>query len=162
MNTQYFTEFINALNKLSPYLTKYQAYVSKTLADESMSCEQLAVLAAQAALKLAESSAWVAALSAKATSECATMQSNITTALAKLAPLLLAPTDLPSVITWINSMIETFAGPNAALLAQEITIAEQLVQIADAVASTTIAVDTLATSIITAIQQAQIKQGCTI
>ena len=160
MNTQYFTEVINELNRVAPYLTEYQAYVNRTLQTENLSCAQLAELAASTAAKLTQSNVQIAAVSSKAVSDISAMQSAITASLAALAPLLVAPTDLPSLLTWATAVVATFAGPQASLIAQEAVIAAQLTQITNAVTGTTSAVATLASSLTSAIQAARAKKGC--
>lgn len=160
MNTQYFTEIINQLNRIAPYLTQYQAYVSKVLATENYTCAQLAELGAETAAKLTQSTTDLSAIAATATADASAMQANITTALAALAPLVIAPTNLAELLTWASAMVSTFLGPQTALIAQEAIITAQLVQVTNAVTSSSNAIQTIADELVTAITAAQTKKGC--
>lgn len=160
MNTQYFSEIIAELNRISPYLAQYQAYVNKVLLAENLSCVQLTELSAQTAEKLLQSSEQISAISAKAASEISSMQSNISTALTVLAPLLISPTNLAELLTWAGSVIATYAGPQASLIAQEAILVTQLSLITTAVTDTTNSVASLASSLTTAIQDAKNLKGC--
>jgi hypothetical protein len=77
----------------------------------------------------------VAAALAQATTAVSTLQTAITTQLALLAPLIVAPTNLAELVTWASAMVETYVGPNATLLAQQTIIAAQLSDIAAAAAA---------------------------
>ena len=162
MNTAYFDSTVNNLNAITSDLTQYEAYVNQALAVQNMSCAQLAEFAVETVAKLTGTTAQIAAISAKATAEISTIQANVTSALAALAPLLTPPTNLSSVITWITTLINTYAGPNAALLAQETVLAAQLVRITTAVTDCTTAVATIAASIASAISSQQISKGCAL
>jgi hypothetical protein len=65
--------------------------------------------------------------------------STMTGQIGLLAPLLTAPTDLPSVITWITSLIESFAKPSA-------NLALSLAAITTQVATLTAAIEAVATA----------------
>lgn len=160
MNTQYFTEIINQLNRIAPYLTQYQAYVSMVLATENYSCAQLAELSAETLAKLTQSTAELAAISATTTAEAGAMQANITTALAALAPLVVVPTDLAGLLTWASAVVNTFLGPQASLIAQEAIIAAQLVLVTNAVTSAGSAVESLSNDLSAALLAARSKKGC--
>lgn len=77
----------------------------------------------------------LALLSEKAIAKISEWQNSNTNQLALLAPLLIAPTDLPSLLIWVNSVINTYVGPQTKLLADEAILAAQLVRVLAAVSS---------------------------
>ena len=79
--------------------------------------------------------AQLAQVSSQASTQIGQLQADITAQLALLGPLIIAPTDLPSVLTWINSMINTYLGPQATLIAQQGILATQLSNILAAVSA---------------------------
>jgi hypothetical protein len=77
----------------------------------------------------------LARVSSHASTEISSLQGDITTQLALLAPLIIVPTDLASAITWIKSAINTYVGPQATLIEQQAILVTQLSNILAAVST---------------------------
>lgn len=175
MDTQYFQATIRRINKITSYLNKYSAYVQNEITSieaeplppdinllpaVATPCGQLALLAVQVAEKIPYISNQVSILSAKVTADVDEMQDAIGFQLSALAPLLIAPTNLAEILTWIGSVIETFAGPNSKLEAQLIVIEAQEALILASLANLATAIANTTSTLTTAIQDAQSKLGC--
>ena len=69
----------------------------------------------------------LAALEAEITQIFVDALQSIADSISALAPLIVPPTDLPSVIGWINGVIDSYLGPyNALLLLQTATLTKQV------------------------------------
>jgi len=160
MNTQYYNNTITQLNEIVTSLNQYSTYINEALHVQNLSCAQLALLAAEAAAKLAQASAQSTGLFSNASSDISDLQTNITAQLAILAPLLISPSTLPEVITWITSAIALFAGPNTSYLAQQTILVTQLANITAAAVSVAASIATITTSVTNAIANKQSSMGC--
>jgi hypothetical protein len=177
MNTAYFQSTITELNKAATYINKYTAYVNKQITSiESQPlpngtlaipgvlspCGQLALLAVQVTEKFAKISSKTTQNTNKATADIAKMQSNILTEMQILESLMIVPTDLPSVLTWIQKVINAYAGPYAAYTGQQLQIAEQEALLVAAVTRLTTAIANATLTLTEAVANAQSKLGCVI
>lgn len=159
-NTAYFQSEITNLNSISADLTTYSTYVTRVTGAGGMSCVQLAELLAVAAIKIEKATSQTNTIGSNVSTKSTAMLSKIESTIAKIAPLLTAPTDLPSVITWITAAIEMYAGPTATLTAQETIVAAEASEVAVAVTNCLGAITSLATTINNAVAAQQGSQGC--
>jgi hypothetical protein len=177
MNTAYFNSTIHELNEAATYLNKYSAYVNNEIASiESQPlppgitalpgmlspCGQLALLAVQLTEKIANISSKTTKNINKANADISAMQAQILTQLSTLEALMISPTDLPSVLTWIKKVINTFSGPYATYTGQQATLVAQEALLAAAVTRLATAITTASSTLTTAITDAQNKLGCII
>jgi hypothetical protein len=177
MNIAYFNSTIHELNEAATYLNKYAAYVNAKIASiESQPipngatslpgyaspCGQLALLAVQLIEKIDNVSTKTTKNINKATADIATMQTNILAQISTLEGLMIIPTDLPSVLTWINKIINTFAGPYATYTGQQATLVTQEALLAAAATRLATAITTASSTLTSAISDAQSRLGCAI
>jgi len=160
MNTQYYTNVASELTAIADDLNRFTLYVQAATSVGNMSCPQLTSLSNTAGEKLSTASSQSSTLGSKVLSDISTLETNIGLAQAALAPLLVAPTDLPSVITWITAVINQYAGPNAAYTAQLGELAIQAGLMASAVADCTAVIASSTSSINNALAAAKAKKGC--
>jgi len=77
----------------------------------------------------ANSCSEVSAALAQATTAIAALQAALAEQLTALALLVVAPTNLAELITWSAAVINTYLGPQAAIIAQQTIVATQLADI---------------------------------
>jgi ABC-type transporter Mla subunit MlaD len=165
MNIAYFNSIIAQLNGLTAQLNAIDSEVNGLLADAS-SCQALEALVIQAAEYLAASSTELTAISTKATGDIATMQSDITAALAYLAPIAAfiesPPTTPTAVMNCVVAMLNTYAGPYNKLVLQEAVLVTELGRITDAVTEASAAIASTLSTLNAAINMKQVAMGCVI
>jgi hypothetical protein len=166
MNTAYFDSTVTELNKIASELNEYAGYIQLATIAGSMSCEALAKLAEDAAIRVAMLESVSLAKSAKAFSDCDVMHSKVVARLAQLAPIIAfttsPPTNLTSVISAVTALIGMYAGPGTEYAAQEVLLLEEAALLASAAANCTLAITNAMSTITNAIAAQQNKQGCTI
>ena len=166
MNMTYFDSTITELNKIASELNKYAGYIQLATIGGNMSCEALAKLAEDAAIRVAMLESVSLAKSAKASSDCDTLHSNVVARLAQLAPIIAfttsPPTNLTSVISAVTALIEMYAGPGAEYAAQEAQLLKEAALLDSAASSCALAVINAVSTITNTIAAQQNKQGCTI
>jgi hypothetical protein len=160
MNTEYFQSTIVQLNSIAVFLNQYKVYMESSLATQNLSCAELAAISEQAAAKILVATNQSTHLVTKANADISALQSSITAQIALLAPLLVAPTDLSSVITFCTAIGNLYIGPNAAYITQQATLTTQLAAIAAASASVASSIATISTAINTAVSNSQSSLGC--
>ena len=149
MNTAYFDSTVSELNTIANYASNVASYATQAVA-MATSAQAVNIVLNDAINELNNLFPQLTEKLDKATSDCSAMHGAISANLALLAPLMVSPTDLPSLITWAQAVINTYVGPQTNYLLQEAVIAEKLATIVADVGSITSSV----TSTISAINAA--------
>jgi hypothetical protein len=139
MNIAYFNSVVNQINGLTTHLSSIDKELTSAI-QVSSSCEALAALVIKVSEELGATTAQLSSISEKITSDTTAMNAEITKNLAILAPLMVSPTDLPSMITWATSVIKIFSGPYDSYIAQEAVLVTQIARISAVVVSLTAAI----------------------
>lgn len=159
MNLAWFDAKVAEIAAYETQLAGLQARLTSAIA-ATTTCTGMVEVAARATVDLTSQSTRLTGIAADTTAEIDLIQANITAAQARLAPLLVAPTNLATMLTWATAVIETFAGPNAALIAQQAEVAAQVVRIANAVTGASAAVTATTTTITNEIATRRAQIGC--
>jgi hypothetical protein len=151
MNTAYLDTTIRELNTVSTYTNQV---VTTALVEINAATTANAVnfVVTQILDELNDIFPQLAGISEKATNDVSAMQSAIAANLALLAPLMVAPTNLPSLITWAQAVINTYLGPQTKYLADAAELAAKLATIAGLIASETAAVTSGIANITSAVE----------
>lgn len=159
MNTAYFDNIVTRANNLTAHINKY-TQEANTVIEAASNCTTLAILAASTVEQLLLTTDQAAEITTQADTATTEIQNGITAGIALLAPLIVAPTNLTTVITWAAAVTETYLGPYNKYIANAAIVATEITRIAAALEALTAAIATATTTLDNAIANRKNLIGC--